>query len=138
VRLVVSDGWLETKSLVGYQLRKRIQKLDSIELVSCIKNCKTDLEETSTVQYFTILSSGNLAVLAYLRFRSMGLRPNLSIGLPLSDASNLSTVSDYFSVCDLHHCISIQNNWNKTYVIILIIVSIKRTTAVGCDFNRSM
>jgi hypothetical protein len=113
VRFVVSDGLLGTKSLVGYQLRKRIQKFDSIELISCIKNCKTDLEGIPAVQYFTILSSGNLAVVAYLRFRPMVLRPNLSIGLPLSDVSNLSTVSDYFSVCDLHHCISIQNNWNK-------------------------
>ena len=61
----------------------------------------------------------------------MGLRPNLSIGLPLSDASNLSTVSDYFSICDLHRCIFIKNNRNKIYVIILIAVSIKRTIAVG-------
>ena len=48
--------------------------------------CKTGSDETTApVLYFTTLSSGNLAIVAYIRLRSMVLRTNLSIGLPLSD-----------------------------------------------------
>ena len=61
-----------------------------------LKKYKTDSEETPPVQYFTILSSGNLVVVAYLRFRSKNLRPNLATGLPLSDAFKLSTVTGLF------------------------------------------
>jgi hypothetical protein len=60
------------------------QKSGSIDSVSCKKKHKTESDTIDPVLYFYI-SSGNLAVLANARVRSLVLRPGLSTGLPLSD-----------------------------------------------------